>query len=239
MCDQKCTGPTNAWLVRCLSWKTISVRWFGTGYWHSGRADNNNKTASNAKYSNCKMVNHETYDVSLQNLRSRPFWILPPLRILFLSMIRFVHKVHTDVEFQLTHRLYAFFLRDNLKKLRHFNVFVRSVCKLLLCLCFLLFIRCRLAKKKKNKKKQKKTTTTKKKKNNKKNKKKKKQKKKQDQIETKTKTHKRSKIFRKNPEAVKWISGKRTIVYYLCTCHRLTLVLGIRKARPRLSGPAK
>ena len=25
-----------------------------------------------------------------------------------LSMIRFVHKVHIDVEFQLTHRLYAF-----------------------------------------------------------------------------------------------------------------------------------
>ena len=31
-----------------------------------------------------------------------------------LSMIRFMHKVHIAVEFQLTHRLYAFFLRDSL-----------------------------------------------------------------------------------------------------------------------------
>ena len=33
-----------------------------------GRADNSNKTANNAKYSSCKGLNHETYDVSLQNL---------------------------------------------------------------------------------------------------------------------------------------------------------------------------
>ena len=49
--DQKCDSPTNAWVVRCLSWKTISVPWFGSDYWHSGRADNSNKTANNAKYS--------------------------------------------------------------------------------------------------------------------------------------------------------------------------------------------
>ena len=87
MCDQKCDGPTNAWVVRCLSWKTISVPWFGRDCWHDGRADNSNKTANNAKYSNCKGLNHETHDVSLQNLRSRPFWILSPLRILFLSVL--------------------------------------------------------------------------------------------------------------------------------------------------------
>ena len=40
------------------------------------------------------------------------------------------------------------------------------------------------------------------------------------------------KRFRKNPEAVKWISGKRTIVYCRCTCHQHTLVFGIRKAWP-------
>ena len=50
--------------------------------------NNSNKTANNAKYSNGKGLNHETYDVSLQNLRSRPFWILSPLRILFLSILR-------------------------------------------------------------------------------------------------------------------------------------------------------
>ena len=42
--------------------------------------------------------------------------------------------------------------------------------------------------------------------------------------------HKQSKIFRKNPEAVKGISGKHTKVYCRCTCHRQTLVFGIRKA---------
>ena len=40
----------------------------------------------------------------------------------------------------------------------------------------------------------------------------------------------RSKIFRKSSEAVKWISGKQTIVYCRCTCYRHTLVFGIRKA---------
>ena len=44
----------------------------------------------------------------------------------------------------------------------------------------------------------------------KKKKKKKKKKEKQDQKETKTKTHKQSKLFIKNPETLKWISGKRT-----------------------------
>ena len=63
-----------------------------------------------------------------------------------------------------------------------------------------------------------------------------KQQQKKDQKETKTNTHKRSKIFRKNPEAVKWISGKQTIVYFRCTCHRHTLVFGIRKAWPPPTG---
>ena len=70
-----------------------------------------------------------------------------------LSMIRFVHKVHFDVEFgqQID---FTLFLRDNLKKNPwHNNVFVRTVCKLFLFSCvffFLLFIMCR----KKTKKKQ-------------------------------------------------------------------------------------
>ena len=51
-----------------------SVIWQKLLYEHGGRADNSNTTANNAKYSNCKGLNHETYDV-----------ILSPLRILFLS----------------------------------------------------------------------------------------------------------------------------------------------------------
>ena len=98
VCDQKRDGPTNAWVVRCSSWKTMSVPWFGRDYWHGGRADNSNKTATNAKYSNCKGLNHETYDVSLQNLRSPPFWIMSPLRISFLSILRlFTSYVHDSI----------------------------------------------------------------------------------------------------------------------------------------------
>ena len=41
---------------------------------------------------------------------------------------------------------------------------------------------------------------------------------------------KRSKLFRRNPEAAKWISGKRTMVY--CRFHRHTLDFGIRKVWP-------
>ena len=63
-------------------------------------------------------------------------------------------------------------------------------------------------------------------------KKKKKKKKNKTKKKQRQKTHKRSKMFRKNPEAVKWISGKRTIVACRCTCHRHTLVFGIRKASP-------
>ena len=97
MCvTEKCDGPTNAWVVRCLSWKTISGPWFGRDYGHGGCAHNSNKTANNAKYSNCKGLNHETYDISLQSLQSPPFW---NLSIYKLSMIRFVHKVHSDVDF--------------------------------------------------------------------------------------------------------------------------------------------
>ena len=62
---------------------------------------------------------------------------------------------------------------------------------------------------------------------------------KQDQKETKTKKHKQSKIFRKNPETVKWISGKRTKVYCRCTCHRHTLVFVIQKAWPLPIGARK
>ena len=74
VCDQKYTGPTHAWVVRCLSWKTISMYYFCMYYYYGGRDENSNKTANNAKYSNCKGLNHETYDVNLQHLRSQPFW---------------------------------------------------------------------------------------------------------------------------------------------------------------------
>ena len=101
------------------------------------------------------------------------------------------------------------------KNFRHKNVFVLSVRKLLLFLMLffsLLFIICRLTKKKKKKKKKMKKNKTKKK---------------QRQKRTNSK-----KILRKNPEAVKWILGKRTKVYCRCTWHRHTLVFGIRKAWP-------
>ena len=84
---------TNVLVQQTLGWfgaypeKTISVPWLGRDYWHVGRADNSNKTANNAKYSKCRGLNHATYDVSLQNLWSPPFWILSPLRILFLSIL--------------------------------------------------------------------------------------------------------------------------------------------------------
>ena len=40
-------------------------------------------------------------------------------------------------------------------------------------------------------------------------------------------------MFRKHPETVKWILvSKRMIVYCRCTCHRHTLVFGIRRAWP-------
>ena len=83
----------NVMVQQTLTWfgaypEKQCVPWFGRDYWHSGRADNSNKTPNNAKYSNCKGLNHEAYDVSLQNLRSRQLWILSPLRILLLSLLR-------------------------------------------------------------------------------------------------------------------------------------------------------
>ena len=119
------------------------------------------------------------------------------------SMIRFAHKVHFDVDFLITHRLYAL-SRNNLKNLDSI-MFVRMVCKsckllLFLCCFFLLFIMCRLAKK--------------------------------DQKETKTKTHKWSKVLRKNPEAVKWIQvANDTIVYVVVPVPAYTSF--------REAGPAK
>ena len=91
-------------------------------------------------------------------------------------------------------------------------MFVRPVRKLLLVLMFfflfffLLFIICKHAKKRR------------------KNKTKKKQRHKR--------TNSQKSLEKKNPEAVKWISGKRTKVYCRCTCYRHTLVFGIRKAWP-------
>ena len=105
MCDQKCDGPTNAWVVRCLSWKTISVLWFGRDYWHGGHANNSNKTTSNVKYSNCKGLNHETWYqptkfaimAILKFVSTSNFISIHSLSIYKLSMIHFVHKVHFDV----------------------------------------------------------------------------------------------------------------------------------------------
>ena len=106
VCDQKCDGQTNAWVVR-WSWKTISAPWFGGDYWRGGRADSSNKTANTAKYSNCKGLNHETYDVSLQICDRGHFEFCLHFEFYFyhspsiykLRMIRFVHKVHSDVDF--------------------------------------------------------------------------------------------------------------------------------------------
>ena len=88
-------------------------------------------------------------------------------------------------------------MRLSEKKMRHSNVFVRSVCKLTF-LCLFLF--CRLAKKKER---------------------------------NEDKNAQTVKNLKENPEAVKWISDKRTIVYCRCTCHRHTLVFGIIGAREK------
>ena len=79
------------------------------------------------------MVNHETCDVSLKKFAvaaifeffsTSNFISLHSPSTYKLSTIGFVHKVHIDVEFHLKHTLYAFCLRDKLKKkLRHINVF--------------------------------------------------------------------------------------------------------------------
>ena len=124
LCDQWCVWPkmwwsNKRWVVRCLSWKTISVPWFGRDYWHGGRAGYSNKRANNAKYSNCKGLNHETYDVSLQNfaiaaifnfVSTSNFISIHSPSFYKQSMISFVHKVQLDVDFQITHRLYALFM---------------------------------------------------------------------------------------------------------------------------------
>ena len=94
VCDQKCDGPTNAWVVRCLSWKTISVPWYSRDYWHDGRANNSNKTANNAKYSSCKGLNQETYDISLQNLRSGPFEFCLQFEFYFYPFSVYLHAKH-------------------------------------------------------------------------------------------------------------------------------------------------
>ena len=130
-------GPTNAWVVRCLSWKTISIPWFGRDYWHGGRADNSNKTANKAKYSNCKggcesreLLRQPTKLVIaaiLNFVSTSNFIFIHSPSIYKLSMIRSVHKVHFDVDFR-EHIDFTLFSRDNLKK-RHNNEFVvRPVC---------------------------------------------------------------------------------------------------------------
>ena len=77
-CDQWCVWSkmwwsNKCWVVRCLSWKSISIPWFGRDYWHGSHADNSNKTANNTKYSNWKGLNHETYEVNLQNCNRSHF----------------------------------------------------------------------------------------------------------------------------------------------------------------------
>ena len=81
-----------------------------------------------------------------------------------LSMIRFVHKVPFDVNFLITHRLYAL-LPDNLKNFDTimclFDLFVNHVnCCYFYVFFFslLLFILCRLAKKRTKKKQRQKRT---------------------------------------------------------------------------------
>ena len=49
----------------------------------------------------------------------------------------------------------------------------------------------------------------------------------------------KKKTFKKNPEAVKWISGKRTIVYCHSTCHRHTLVFRVYIGARKIDGLPK
>ena len=76
-------------------------------YWHGGRADNSNKTTNNAKYSNCKGLNHETWRkptkfaiAAISNFISTSNFIsIYSPSIYKLSMIRLVRKVHFGVAF--------------------------------------------------------------------------------------------------------------------------------------------
>ena len=59
-------------------------------------------------------------------------------------------------------------------------------------------------------------------------------------FQKKTKKKQKQKMHkRKNPEAVKWISGNRTTVHCRCICHRHTLIFGIQKACPLPIGARK
>ena len=131
-------------------------------------------------------------------------------------MIRFVHKVHFDEDFLITQRL-TLFSRDNLKNfdtimclfdrlVNHVNCWYFYVVFFFFFFFFFFFLLFIMCRLAKK-----------------------------DQKETKTNTHKQSKFFRKNPEAVKWISGS----VCRCACYRHTLVFGIGNHGPRPSGPAK
>ena len=101
VCDQNCDGPVGAYPE-----KQLSIPWFGIGYWQDSHADNN-KTAINAKYSNCKGLNHETWRqptkfaiAAILNFVSTLNSIsIHSSSIYKLSMIRLVHMVHFDVDF--------------------------------------------------------------------------------------------------------------------------------------------
>ena len=86
--------------------KNNNVPWFGRDYLHGGRADYSNKTANNAKYSNCKGLNQDLWrqptkfaitDI-LNFVSTSNFISINSPSIYKLSMVRFVHKVHFDVD---------------------------------------------------------------------------------------------------------------------------------------------
>ena len=107
VCDQKCDGPTNAWVVQCLSWKTISVRWFGRDYWHGGSADNSIKQPITPSILITRgwitrlWHQHTKFAIAiiLNFVSTLNFISIHSPSTYKLSMIRFVHKVHFDVDF--------------------------------------------------------------------------------------------------------------------------------------------
>ena len=76
VCDQKCTVPKKrlggSVLIGAYPEKQEALLDLVDIIDTAAVPKNSNKTANNAKYSNCKRLNHETYDISL-HLRSRPF----------------------------------------------------------------------------------------------------------------------------------------------------------------------
>ena len=107
VCDQKGDGPTNPWVVHCLSWKTIGILWFGRDYWHSGRAVNSITQPIMASIPIARgwitrlwcQPTKFAIPAILNFVSTLNFISIHSPSTYKLSMIRFVHKVHFDVDF--------------------------------------------------------------------------------------------------------------------------------------------